>query len=208
LGGGLAMYESLTEKCLDDWLGDYATFRRSFIGYSDPVAKVCGYRLEINDSNLRSAHAQWVSICDVWERSYLMTDSDGLSHTKILALLLYTLAQIDWLPSIYEHDSADLDRKFEFAGNPEELEETRKDINAGRGTYFALQFVLLVMNWFEKARADRLGLFEYRMTVDLEHNLMVYLLSERRDEMAVYLVLEALYTRHPNGQAKHKKNGN
>jgi hypothetical protein len=73
--------------------------------------------------------------------------------------------------------------------------ETRKDINGARGTFFAFQFAIAVMNSFEIARDDRAQPFVFRLTDDLEHDLMVYLLSERRDFMAMFLIFKALYAR-------------
>jgi hypothetical protein len=126
-----------------------------------------------------------------------MPDSDGLSHIKIMAILLFALAQVDWVHELEEFNATDDRREGEYNGTPEEKEESRRDINAGRGTFLALQFVLAILNSFEEARDDRQQEFVFRLTHEIEHDLMVFLLSERRDDMAIYLILEALYARDP-----------
>src|SRR5258708_5270754 len=65
----------------------------------------------------------------------------------------------------------------------------------------ALQFVTVVINWFEKARTDRIQAFEFRMTIDLSHDIVVYLSSDRKEPTAIYLILKALYTRDPTPDA-------
>jgi hypothetical protein len=124
----------------------------------------------------------------------------ALSHLKIGALLLNELANEDWIRDIYEYEAHPKD-DYVFAGTPEERTEVRRDIAAGRGTYFAYQFVIGVLNWFEAARIDRQSRFLFRMTPDLEHDLMVYLLSNVREEMGIFLTLKALYARDPKNAA-------
>jgi len=51
----------------------------------------------------------------------------------------------------------------EFVGTAEEREETRLDINAGRGTFFAFQFAIAVVNSFEEAGHDREQPFVFRL---------------------------------------------
>lgn len=124
-------------------------------------------------------------------------DSDSLSHIKIMAILLFVLAQNEWVHALEEFESDSDHREGDYNGTPEEREESRRDINAGRGTFLALQFVFAILNSFEQARDDRQQEFLFRLTHELEHDIMVYLLSERRDDMAIYLMLEALYARDP-----------
>lgn len=94
---------------------------------------------------------------------------------------------------LYEYDPAN--DGLEFDGTSDQREEIRKDINAGRGTYLGFQFIIDVLNWFEKARVDRKTPFVFRMTWDLHHDLFVYLSSEKREPMPVFLILKALYAR-------------
>ena len=52
-----------------------------------------------------------------------------------------------------------------------------------------------LVRWFERQRTDKRQAFVFRMTDELEHNFLSYLLSEKRDSMAIYLFLEALFVR-------------
>lgn len=189
------MFDHLTEDCLDRWMQDFDTFRVEFLQQCFFLTKAVGYYFDFDQSKLKAAHDSWRSTCELWEKSYVMPDSTGLSHLKIMAILLVQLAKVEWVRNVYEFDSGSEERKFEFAGTAEEREEVRRDFNSGRGTYLAFQFALQVLNWFEQARDDRLQPFEDRLTTDLEYDLMVYLLSERRDEMATFLIFKALYAR-------------
>jgi hypothetical protein len=183
----------LTPACLDEWLADADHFRVDFLSFCYPIVKALGYYFEFDQAALHAAHADWKSRCETWEKSYIMPDSDGLSHLKIMAILLDKLTTVPWLTVAYDRDSsAD---GFEFNGSELQREECRKDFNAGREAYLGFQFVIQVLNWFERARIDRKPPFAYRMTHDLEHDFMVYLLSERREEMAIFLFFKALYVR-------------
>ena len=113
-----------------------------------------------------------------------------------MGLLLFSLGKVEWAAELEEFDAGEAHDEWEYNGTPEEREESRLDLNAGRGTFLALQFVFAILNGFEAARDDRLEPFKFRLTHDLEHDLMVYLLSERRDDMAIFLILKALYARH------------
>jgi hypothetical protein len=189
----------LTQKCLDAWLGDFDEFRHDFLRQCQIVARACGYTFTFNQDRLKIAHDNWKGQCKLWEDKYLMADSRGLSPVKILALLLYQLSCVDWVTSLHEYDGS-LDG-LEFDGTPDQRNDVRRDINAGRGTYLAFQFVIQTINWFESARVDCLQPFMFRLTGALEHDTMVYLLSERREEMAIYLMLHALYARDPKVNA-------
>jgi hypothetical protein len=188
------MYD-LSADCLDRWQADFGTFRYAFLRYCTMMAKACGYSFSFDQDALAIAHANWRGQCQLWEKTRMMPNSHGLSHVKILAILLYQLSCVEWVTDLYEFDSSR--DGIEFNGTNDEREETRKDINGGRGTYLAFQFAVQVIGWFEKARIDRLQDFEFRLTTALEHDMMVYLLSEKREETAVYLILHALFTRDP-----------
>lgn len=185
----------LNENCLDHWLESYDAFKDDLLRYCYFISKACGYYPQVDFPKLKVAHANWCAECQLWETSYVMRDSNGLSHLKIMAMLLVNLSSVDWVKELEEYDAEGMHDEGEFAGTPEELEETRLDINAARGTFFAFQFAIAVVNAFEIARDDREQEFVFRLTTDLEHDLMVYLLSERRDSMAMFLILKALYAR-------------
>jgi hypothetical protein len=189
------MFSPLTEQCLDEWLANVDTFRVEFLRYCQLNCKAAGYYFEFDQAAIHAAHAGWKSMCDVWAKSYVMPDSNGLSHLKILAILLFHFSSVEWISELSEYDPEE--DRIEFAGSPQQRVEFRKDINAGRGTFFAFQFVMYVINWFETYRIDRHQKFEFRLTPEIEHDLMVYLLSERREPMAIYLILKALYARDP-----------
>jgi hypothetical protein len=185
----------LDENCLDKWLESYDAFKDDFLRYCYFISKACGYYPHVNFSKLKVGHGAWCADCQIWENKYVMKDSNGLSHLKIMAILLVSLASVDWVQDLEEFDPEGRRDEGEFVGTAEEREETRLDINAGRGTFFAFQFAIAIINSFEISRDDRAQEFVFRLTPDLEHDLMVYLLSERRDAMAVFLIFKALYAR-------------
>jgi len=188
------MFLELTPQCLDEWTASYDALFRALMQYAQPLTKACGYSFEYDSHALRAAHADWVSDCQSWHSTRLMPDSNGLSHLKMLALLIHHLAQAPWVSNLFEFDIEGT-REYEFNG-PEEIRlEVRKDINAGRGAYLGYQFCIFVINFFERWRIDKQQEFVFRMTDDMEHNLLVYILSDSRDPIAIYLILKALYIR-------------
>ncbi|WP_143596131.1 hypothetical protein [Tistlia consotensis] len=185
--------QHLTRDCLDEWLGNFSEFKYYFLRHCQIMAKAVGYYFDFDESALKVAHDNWRSRCELWESEWVMSDSSGLSHLKMMAILLYQLATVDWVNDIYEYDpSAD---GIIFNGSDSEKAEARLDLNAGRGTYLAFHFTIHVINWFESVRDDRKDIFVFRMTPELFHDLMVYLLSPRREEMAIFLALKCLYAR-------------
>jgi hypothetical protein len=185
----------LTTDCLDRWAQSFDDFRLDFLHYCHPLTKAGGYSFTFNQSVMKAAHERWVEACSTWEKAFIMPNSQGLSHLKMMALLLHALSCEEWVRELCDFDS-ELERDGHvFTGDEDDLEEFRRDINAGRGTYLAFQFCTQVINWFENGRIDRKQPFEVRLTNDLEHDFMVYLLSERREPMAIFLILKALYVR-------------
>jgi hypothetical protein len=185
----------LSPDCLDLWKKDFDKFRVEFLEYCHPVTKAGGYYLTFAQSLLSTAHSGWVAECEKWDAGYIMPDSDGLSHLKTLAILLHSLASVEWVTQFEVFDPADERDGHTFEGEKEDYDEFCAALNAGRGTYLAFQFCILIVNWYESARTDRAQEFELRLTHDLEHDFMVYLLSERREPMAIFLFLKALYVR-------------
>ena len=150
----------LDENCLDRWLGSYDAFKDNFLRYCYFISKGCGYYPHVSFQNLKVAHAAWRAECQVWESNYVMQDSNGLSHLKIVAILLVSLASVEWVQELEEFDSTGSHDEGEFVGTPDELAETRSDINAGRGTFFAFQFATAILNSFEESRDDKVRPFE------------------------------------------------
>ncbi|MGE5565018.1 MAG: hypothetical protein ACM3YN_02515 [Parcubacteria group bacterium] len=184
----------LTARCLDDWVESFDTFNHQFRLYTLSFAKCVGYAFTFDGEALQIAHRNWVAKCELWEKTLVMPNSNGLSHIKMLAVLLHELTAVGWLKDLCEFDGEDRDG-LEFAGSREEREEIRNDINGGGEVYLAFQFVVMVINFFEAARTDRDGAFSFKLTPSLEHDMMVYLKSGQPTEMAIFLVLEGLYTR-------------
>jgi hypothetical protein len=182
---------------LDEWKADYKAFFHDFMNIIQPLIKCCGYWFEWDTQALKAAHAAWVAECAEWESSRLMPGSDGLAELKVFAILMYHLAQVPWVKELSEFDfenSSDA-REYEFAGTPEDCKATRADINAGRGAYLGYQFCMAHIQWCERNRTDKVQPFVFRMTDELEHNFLSYLLSEKRDPLPIYLFLEALFVR-------------
>jgi hypothetical protein len=185
----------LTRDSLDKWLADFDEFRYDFLWHAQTLSKAVGYSFDFDQKALETAHANWKNQCEIWQRTFIMPGSNGLSHLKILAILLCQLAMIPWIRNLYPYTSGQ--REMEFAGSEAEKIEVAKDLNAAREAYLAFQFVFQVLNWQESVRTDRNQPFVLRMTPDLEHDLLVYLVSGKADEIALFLILKALYARDP-----------
>ena len=185
----------LTPECLSRWKSSFDDFRYDFLSFCHPLTKAGGYYLFFNQALMNTAHSSWVAECERWEAAYIMPDSNGLSHLKTLSILLYCFACVEWVRDFEEFDPESERDGYIFNGSSEDYEEFRGALNAGRGTYLVFQFCIQVINWYEAGRIDRRQKFELRLTHDLEHDIMVYLLSERRDPMAIFLFLKALYVR-------------
>jgi hypothetical protein len=191
----------LTETSLDEWREDRDTFRLALLTQCLTLAKSVGLYFDFDQSALHDAHSKWASRCHEWEAAHLAESSNGLSHLKILAILLTELAGPDWVrePRNYEIQ----DRDWEFSGPPALRAQIRQLIIDGEGAWLAVHFVTQIVNGYESSRIDRLGAFEFRMTPALEHDLIVYLKSGHSDAKAVYLILKALYARHPREEFAH-----
>ncbi|MBB4258046.1 hypothetical protein GGD64_002058 [Bradyrhizobium sp. CIR3A] len=61
-----------------------------------------------------------------------------------------------------------------------------------------LIFALAVIGWYEENRIDRKEPFVLRLTPELRHNILSYLVSRQSDPKAVYLILESLFIRRPS----------
>lgn len=188
----------ISERCLDHWASDFDAFSYDFLFYCQCYAKAVGYWFKLDGEALKIAHSNWCAQCQLWEKTLVMPDSNGLSHVKMVAILLTELASIDWLGELLEFAGEERDG-YEFTGEPAERDDIRRDINGGGGTYLAFEFAIMVLNYFESRRIDREGDFVFRATADVLHDILVYLSSARRDSMSTYLILNALYVRPVNG---------
>lgn len=188
----------LTEDCLDKWAANYNDFSFDFLLFAQSYTKVVGYWFEHDGKSLEIVHANWVAQCERWEKTLVMPDSKGLSHIKMMAILLTELASLEWLSTLHEYDGEDRNG-YDFNGTAGERDDVRGDIRGAGGTYLAFEFAMLVINYFEEHRIDRVGRFVFRATPDVIHDTLVYLLSDKRDAVSTFLVLNAMYTRPNNG---------
>jgi hypothetical protein len=180
---------------LSIWRADYGLFSQFFLARARRFCNRFGYILYADDEALKIAHASWAAACDHWQKERVPADSGPLSHIKVLSLLLHHLVSAKWAPNF--QDALSKDSKL-WAGKENVRDHVRTCLNAGRGNYLAFQFVITIINSFETIRDDRSEPFIFRLTSDLEHDLMVYFASEKQDELSTYLILKALYSR-PGG---------
>ncbi len=80
-----------------------------------------------------------------------------------------------------------------FAGNQAQLKAARDDLVATRDVVLAFDFFLAVLCWYEENRIDRKELFVLRLTPELRHDILPYLVARQTDPKAVYLILESLF---------------
>ncbi len=189
------MDQHLNADCLDRWLGSFEYFRLDFLRQTQILCKAVGFYFEFDQTLLQSAHDKWVAEAAFWRSIHIMPDSNGLSHLKLLAILLVSLAEEAWVKELFEFDSDSEALNFTFAGTPDERDEVRRDIAAGRGIFLAFYFCTQIINWFEAGRDDKLQPFEIRITPDLEHDFLVYLNSDARNAMGTFVAIKALYVR-------------
>lgn len=181
------MFPHLTEDCLDKWMADYEAFKDAYLRYCYHLSKAIGYYPHVDFKALKRIHENWSSRCVVWADRYIMKDSDSLSHLKVLSILLTQIALNEWVSELEIFDGDGDHNEWEYNGTPEEKEESKKDLNAGRGTFLGYQFISDLLMSFEESRDDKIQPFEYRMTADLEHDFMVFLLWERGHEQDLWL---------------------
>ena len=179
---------------LKNWQTDREAFSAFFVRQSQFVANSVGYFVQVDEARLAAAHAAWAAACVHWKNERVDPKSNGLSHVKVLSLLLHHLVSNEWCSELFEGGSGAQDEE-RWKGKVDLREQIRKCLRAGRGKYLAFQFVIRLINWFETHRTDWSGQFSFRLTPDLEHDLMVYFASEKQDELSTYLIMKALYSR-------------
>ncbi|WP_020694990.1 hypothetical protein [Reyranella massiliensis] len=193
------MFLQISPTTIDDWLKDEEAFCYDFLRAQHFIVQSVGYAINPSSKALKEAHRAWKARCDEWLNGKMADPGKPLSLMKVLAILLYELCEAQWIRSLEEFDEEKAPAPF--AGTDDEKQEVRNDIAAGREAYLALQFVVVLINWFEKARTDRIQEFEFRMTLDLSHDIMFYLTGAQKEPIAIYLILKALYTRDPTPDA-------
>jgi hypothetical protein len=97
--------------------------------------------------------------------------------------------------------SSDLSIRCVFSGTPEQKAKARLDLVDAREALLALDFVLLVINWFEHNRTDRSEPYRQPLTEDMRHDMLSYLINDETSPKSLYLILKAMHLRHGSGSA-------
>lgn len=182
---------TMDDQCLDRWLNEFDAFRVDFLRVCHPICMALGYQLDFDQRQIETAHVAWRASHEIWKSHRVSEGTDKLSHIKIVALLLFHLSNVNWVRTLYEYNGD----YHKFNGTPEQRAETAKDLNAGREAFLAFHFSIMIINWFETYRTDKSDPFEYRMSKDLEFDLMHFLIGVEKSEMALFLILKAVYLR-------------
>jgi hypothetical protein len=179
---------------LYSWLEDYEGFSYSFKRYCFTIGQAFGLDIRFDNNTLSLAHQKWASECESWRTQHFPHETDALSHTKVVALLVHNLATAPYISRVSEHEyTNDLD--YRFSGSAEQYAEARTDLIAAREVVLALDFCLAVISWYESNRIDCREVFVFRLTPELRHDILSYLVSRQTDPKAIYLFLEALFVR-------------
>lgn len=186
------------ETKLDEWLSDYESFNYAFRQFCYANFKVHELDAQFIPNVIKQIHAQWVTDNEKWLNEETPEHTTRLSHVKILALLLYNLNAEPFLGNFFDHEYQE-DVPYAFKGTDEEKAAARRDLIDGREAILALDFCLLIINWFEKNRMDRAIPYRQPMTPDMRHDLLGYLLNGSVDRKALYLILKAMYLRPSKG---------
>lgn len=187
---------------LYDWLADYESFSYSFKRYCFALGQAFGLDIRFDSNTLKLAHENWVADCEVWRTQHFPNETDALSHTKLCALLLHALSTVPYIASVAEHDYNE-DLEYRFTGSAKQFGEAKADLVAAREVVLALDFCLSVISWYEQNRIDRKEQFSFRLTPDLRHDIISYLVARQTEPKAIYLILEALYVRMPTQVDAH-----
>ncbi|MBZ9980380.1 hypothetical protein LB521_04365 [Mesorhizobium sp. BR-1-1-8] len=188
------------EKSLDEWLADYDSFNYSFREFCYANFKVHGVEAEFIPNVTKQIHAQWATDHQQWLAEETTENTTRLSHVKICALLLYNLNAEPFLGNLYDHEYNE-EIPYIFKGSEKLKAAARSDLIDGREASLALDFCLLIVDWFERNRIDRAIPYRQPITSDMRHDLMNYLLIGAVDRKALYLILKAMYLRPNKGGA-------
>lgn len=178
------------------WEESFEAFNQEFRFHCFKQFRVFSIGAEFTPGALQQAHQRWVHTCDTWLRQETHPKTRVLSHTKRAALLLHALTSVEYLGTFHEHQYDEIP-KFTFRGTDEEFRQARQDLIDGGQAVLALDFVLNIIDYFERHRTDRMSPYTVRLTRDMRHDLLNYLLSGKAEEKALFLILKALFLRHP-----------
>lgn len=182
----------------ETWQSDYSEFNYAFREFCFMQFRAYGIHADFVPNVTRQIHAIWLDSCKRWLDKETDAQTHRLSYLKRASLLLGALVSTPFLGNVVEHEY-DEEEKVEFRGPPDLYASSRMDLIDAREAVLALDFVLNIIHYFEINRNDRVEEFQIRLTVDMRHDLISYLLTGKVEEKALYLILKALYLRHSAG---------
>jgi len=191
------MFEFSAET-FETWHSDYDEFNYAFRKYCFLQFRAYGVKAEFVPNVTKEIHTGWVDSCQRWLTKETDDTTQKLSYLKRASLLLNSMVSLQFLGNFAEHEY-DEEAKVEFRGPTDLYTSSRQDLIDARDIVLALDFVLNIIHYFEENRIDRAEPFRLRLTVDMRHDLIGYLISGKTDEKAIYLILKALYLRHSAG---------
>jgi hypothetical protein len=189
-----------SEGRLDAWRDDLDAFAYDFKRFCFENFRLHGLRATFIPKVLDQIHERWRSTCQQWLEADVDDRTQRLSHVKICGILLYCLVKEPFLGNLYDHVYTD-EATHSFAGTQAQQQAARQDLVDAREAVLALDFVLLVINWFEHNRTDRSEPYRQPLTDDMRHDLLSYLITDETSPKSLYLILKAMYLRPGNGAA-------
>ncbi|MCW1842923.1 hypothetical protein [Prosthecomicrobium hirschii] len=184
---------------LEVWLSDYEAFNYDFKRFCFLQFRAFSVRAKFVPNMLREAHTEWVRQRDSWLAVEAHPETEELSHIKVVSLLLTSLNRY-FIESLYEHEYNE-DEKVHIDLPSREYQSAREDLIAVPEAILAFDFCLNIIYWYEFNRVDRSAPFESRLTADMRHDIITYLVNGGVDPKAVYLILKALFNRANEGGA-------
>lgn len=192
------MYFEFTAEAFESWHADYSEFNYAFRHYCFLQFRAYGIHAEFVPNVTRQIHDMWVESCHRWLTNETDEKTHKLSYLKRASLLLNALVSLQFLGNFVDHEYQE-EAKVTVKGSKELYSSSRQDLIDAREVVLSLDFVLNIIHYFEENRIDRAEEFRPRLTVDMRHDLISYLLSGKTDEKAIYLILKGIYLRHSVG---------
>jgi len=185
---------------LETWQADYRSFNRDFRLFCFMQFRAFSVSAEFVPNAMMQIHEQWCSDCTSWLQSEVHPSTEKLSHLKMAALLLFNLNRGNFLGNFFDHDYAE-EPKVTWRGTAEQHKKARADLIDARESVLSFDFCMIIIDWFERNRQDRVSSYQQPLTEDMRHDMLVYLISQKVDEKALYLILKALFLSHGNAAA-------
>lgn len=203
LSGGISSleYELMFEfsaEIFEKWQDDCDAFNYDFRRYCILQFRAFSVDAVFVPNVIEQIHSQWNSECARWLEDETGPETKKLSYLKRASLLLHSLISIQFIGNMTDHEYKE-DPKVQFRGDQATYDLARRDLIDARETILALDFVLNIIHYFESNRIDRETKFQNPLTVDMRHDLIGHLLSDKVDAKSIYLVLKGLYNRHSSG---------